>query len=231
MLTPARIRGEEILDRPDVDPRVVKRALQDVAKSNALFGGTAAVVSELDSIAESLPANVTLLDVATGNGDIPRSARKRLESRHGKKVTTIGIDLAEELTEVSRHNVQSSLCGDALRLPFKSRSVDVVTASQFLHHLGPEDAIIAIQEMNRVARVRVIISDIRRSWIALAGLWLVSFPLRFDKVSRSDGIVSIRRGFTRDELEETVADAIQVAASVNYRRGFRITASWAPVGA
>jgi ubiquinone/menaquinone biosynthesis C-methylase UbiE len=231
LLTPARIRGEEILDRPDVDPRVVKRALQDVAKTNALFGGTAAVISELDAIADSLPAKMTLLDVATGNGDIPRSARQRLESRHGKQVTTIGLDLAEELTEVSRHNLESSICGDALKLPFESRSIDVVTASQFLHHLGPEDAVAAIKEMNRVARARVIISDIRRSWVAMAGLWLVSYPLRFHRVSRYDGIVSIRRGFTRDELEKIVAEALQVAASVSYRRGFRVTASWAPVGA
>jgi hypothetical protein len=85
--------------------------------------------------------------------------------------------------------------------------------------------------MNRVARVRVIISDIRRSWIAMAGLWLVSYPLRFDSVSRYDGIISIRRGFTRSELEETVAEAIRAEPRVTYRRGFRVTASWAPVGA
>jgi len=83
--------------------------------------------------------------------------------------------------------------------------------------------------MNRVARIRVVISDLRRSWIAAGGLWVASFPLRFDPVSRYDGVLSIMRGFTREELTEIVSRAIGAPARVKHRRGFRITASWTPV--
>jgi len=84
-------------------------------------------------------------------------------------------------------------------------------------------------EMNRVARVRVIVSDLRRSWIAAAGLWIASFPLRFHAVSRHDGVVSVMRGFTPEELGDTVREAVARKTVVHRRRAFRVTTSWTPV--
>jgi hypothetical protein len=82
--------------------------------------------------------------------------------------------------------------------------------------------------MNRVARVRVIISDLRRSWVAAGGLWIASFPLRFHPISRHDGVVSVMRGFTRGELKEIVSNALGIEAGVSHRPGFRITCAWTP---
>ena len=227
LLTPPRLRGEEILDRGDVDPRVVTRSIGEVAKANALFGGVSAVLAELDSAAASLPANASLLDVGTGVADIPRAAAEHLAER-GIELTTLGLDSAEALAKVSLARVDGAVRGDALRLPFSSKSVDVVMCSQFLHHFLPDDAARLIREMNRVARVRVIVSDIRRSWIAAAGLWLVSFPLRFHPITRHDGVVSVMRGFTRSELRQIIGGAIGIDPQVTRRRGFRVTASWKP---
>jgi len=82
--------------------------------------------------------------------------------------------------------------------------------------------------MHRVARLRVIVSDLQRSWFAAAGIWLASFPLAFHPVSRHDGVVSVLRGFTRRELGELVESAVGQRADVRYRLGFRVTASWTP---
>jgi hypothetical protein len=100
--------------------------------------------------------------------------------------------------------------------------------SQVLHHFIAADASRLLREMDRVARVRVVVSDLRRSWVAAAGLWLVSFPLGFHAVSRHDGVVSVLRGFTPEELVDTVHHAVARKPVVRKRRGFRITASWAP---
>ena len=85
-----------------------------------------------------------------------------------------------------------------------------------------------LRELDRVARHRVIVSDLRRSWLAAAGIWLASFPLRFHPVSRHDGVVSVLRGFTRDELEQMVEGAVNRRAHVRYRPAFRATAAWTP---
>jgi SAM-dependent methyltransferase len=227
ILTPPRRRGVEILDSPDVDPEVVTRSLADVARANALFGGVSSAIDELEDVLTDLPRCATLLDVGTGLGDIPCRAR-RFAAQHGVDLTTVGLDSARVLARASKKSVSFAVCGDALHLPFADRSIDIVMCSQVLHHFIGSDAAKLLREMDRVARVRVVVSDIRRSWVAAAGLWLVSFPLGFHAVSRHDGVVSVLRGFTREELTDTVKDAIARKPVVRRRRGFRITASWAP---
>jgi 2-polyprenyl-3-methyl-5-hydroxy-6-metoxy-1,4-benzoquinol methylase len=228
LLTPPRKRGLEILDLPDVDPRVVTRSLADVAQANALFGGTRAAIEELTEVLKDLPPRATLLDVGTGVGDIPCRAKKVARKAH-VELTTIGLDRSRELASVSRAAVDFSVCADALHLPFANDSVDIVMCSQLLHHFTGAGASRLLCEMNRVARVRVIVSDLRRSWVAAAGIWLSSFPLRFHAVSRHDGVVSVMRGFTPRELVDTVHEAIARRPEVHLRRVYRVTTSWTPV--
>jgi SAM-dependent methyltransferase len=228
LLTPPRRRGTEILDSPDVDPAVVTRSLADVARANALFGGVSSAMEEIEIALRDFQSSATLLDVGTGLGDIPCRARTIARER-GLELTTIGLDLACELAEASRKSVSFAVCADALRLPFADNSIDIVMCSQVLHHFSGADALKLLREMNRVARARVIVSDLRRSWLAAAGLWIVSFPLRFHAVSRHDGVVSVMRGFTPSELVDTVHEAIARRPRAHRRRGFRVTTSWVPV--
>jgi SAM-dependent methyltransferase len=228
ILTPPRTRGLEILDGADVDPELVRRSLADVVRSNSLFGGLSSAIDELRDALKEVPAEATLLDVGTGLGDIPCRARE-VALEMGVELTTMGLDSALELAHASRRVLTLAVCGDALRLPFADHSVDIVMCSQVLHHFAGADALELLREMNRVARVRVIVSDLRRSWIAAAGLWLASFPLRFHAVSRHDGVVSVMRGFTPDELVDTVRQAIARKTVVHRRRAFRVTTSWTPV--
>ena len=82
--------------------------------------------------------------------------------------------------------------------------------------------------MNRVARTRVVISDLRRSFVAAGGLWLASFILNFHSVSRHDGVVSIMRGFLPAELSELVSSVSGRKEVVRRRLAFRVTTSWTP---
>jgi len=227
LLTPPRRRGVEILDEPDVDPRLVTRSLADVALANTLFGGTRAVIRELRRVLPRLPDGATLLDVGTGVGDIPARA-SAAAARRGVRLTTIGVDAAPELAAESRGRTAASVCGDARALPFPTASIDVVTCSQVLHHFEDADARLVLREMDRVARVRAIVSDLRRSWLAAAGIWLASYPLGFHPVSRHDGVVSVMRGFTADELAAIVGGAVGRAPEVRRYLGWRLTASWEP---
>lgn len=230
LITPPRRRGVEYLDAPNVDPRLVRRSLADVALANALFGGTRAVLVEIEALLPDLARTATLLDVGSGVGDIAARARELARSR-AVDLSLITIDMAETLAVASRARTGNAVRGDATRLPFADRSVDVAMCSQTLHHFDDVGATRVLRELDRVARTRVIVADLRRSWLAAAGLWVASFPLGFHPVSRHDGIVSIMRGYTDNELRRLVSSSIGQTPTVRRRIGWRVTATWTPAGA
>ncbi len=230
VLTPARRRGTEILDDPEADPTLSLRSLHDVAKANTLFGGRHAVVSEAKSVLGTMTRGsaCTLLDVGTGIGDIPATVIRAGASR-GITVTAIGLELSVNIARAAAARGMHGVAADALRLPFASQSIDIVTCSQVLHHFDGEPAAQLLREMTRVARRAVIVGDLRRSWLAVAGLWSSSFLLGFHPVSRHDGIVSILRGYTVEELRQLVQSSTGCTPYTRGGLGFRVVARWAPI--
>ena len=225
MLAPSRRRGVEILDDPATDPAVSLRSIRDVARSNTLLGGTRAVLSVLAPVLRDVGPRATLLDVGTGLADIPRQARERA-GRLGVALTAFGVDEAASLVRATGSSLDGGACADARRLPFASASADVVTCSQLLHHFADDEIPLVLRELDRVSRGWVIVSDLRRSWLAACGFWLVSWPLGFHRVTRHDGFVSVLRGFTAEELARHVYDATGRRATVRRHIGFRVTAAW-----
>ena len=229
-MVPERRNGHEILDDPKISTRILRRSMRDVRKSNRLFGGTRAVISEMVDALATVTHRASLLDVGTGLGDIPARVQRMAHRRH-ITLRTLGVDRCETLLDIARRRVDDPVCANALILPFADHSIDIVCCSQVLHHFHGAQALWMLREMDRVARVRVIVADLRRSWVAIAGLWAASFPLAFHPVSRHDGIVSILRGFTPQELNDLVGEAIGQRPRIRTHPMFRVTASWQPLGA
>lgn len=227
LLLPERRRGVEFLDAPGVDPHVVRRSMADVARANQLFGGTRAVCAAVSGIVGELGDHATVLDVGCGTGDI--AVRVVAEARQrGVMLEAYGVELAEPLLNSAAARGVRVVRGDARALPLADRSVDVAFCSQLLHHFAGDDAVRVLRELDRVARRCVIVSDLRRSWLAAAGIWIASFPLGFHPVSRHDGVLSVLRGYTRAELRETVSHATGHLPRVDALAAFRLTATWRP---
>jgi SAM-dependent methyltransferase len=187
------------------------------------------VLLELRTVLREIGGDVSLLDVGTGLADIPAHA-KALAQPAGVRLSATGVDVAPSLLCDCSDNgdLAHGVCADARRLPFPDRSFDVVVCSQLLHHFGEHEARAVVAELDRVARHAVIVSDLRRSWIAAAGFWSLSLPLGFHRVTRHDGVVSVLRGFTPAELAALVNDATQLRPRVRRRFGYRLTARWQP---
>lgn len=228
ILTPPKQYGAELLDGPSTDPELVVRTIQDIVRSNTVFQGTRAVVRELALHLGRLPRGATLLDVGTGAGDVPAEAT-RAAARRGISLEVIGLDAEYLLARQAMQQLSQCVCASGLALPFADASVDVVMCSQMLHHFQGKEALLLLREMNRVSRIAVVVSDLRRSWIAAAGFWAASFPLAFHSVTRHDGVLSVMRGFTPRELADTVSNAVGIRPAVHQRIGFRVTTSWSPV--
>jgi SAM-dependent methyltransferase len=224
VLTPARRRGVELLDDPRVDANDRHRAQDDIRRSNVWLGGLRAALAELRAVIAPRD-NTILLDVGTGLADILAEATRDVR-KSGGSLTTIGVDGALSLLAAARGSTTGMVCADALALPFRDGSVDVAMCSQLLHHFTDADIERLLRELHRVSRRAVIVCDLRRSWFAAAGFWLVSFPLCFHPITRHDGVVSVLRGFTAGELRRHVNVATGASPRITRRLGFRLTARW-----
>ena len=217
--------GTEALDSPNLDAETARATLRDIARANGLFGGTAAVQYGLDRVLQGArPSALVVADVGAGGGDVMRAVAHR-GARRGIRVTGVAVDFHAEACRMARAAGGAAVQADAFRLPLADRSVDVAIASQLLHHYAPVSAPALLAELARIARMGVVVADLRRTWAAAWGIWLAATVLRFHPVSRADGVLSVRRGFTARELARVCRSA-GWTASVHRRPGFRLVAVW-----
>ncbi len=203
---PKRARGEELIDRPDVDIQALERSMAAVTGVNERLGGVRSVLSGLRSAAKDLKT-VSLLDVGVGNGDLPRKLAREL-SHDGLILRWTGVDVHPVALGLARRGGEGEegangalVRSDALRLPFADRSFDVAAATLTLHHLAGDACVQALREMGRVSRRRVLVSDLERHPLHYLGARILAATLwRTDPLTRHDGPLSVLRGFTRREL-------------------------------
>ena len=224
-LTPARRRGVEVLDLGTTPDDVRREAMHDLTRSNALFGGTRAVLGAALAIRRNLPSRIVLADIGTGTGDIAQTLSDAIRAK-GHAVDVVGVDRSEALARAAQPLLSGVLAGDALLIPLGTRSADLVICSQVLHHFVGEDARRLVAELNRVSRGWVIVADLRRSWLPLVGFWIASLALRFHPVTRQDGVTSVRRGFTPKELDALVREVTGAHPRIDRRAFWRLTATW-----
>jgi Methyltransferase domain len=178
-------------------------------------------------LASRLPESPLVVDVGAGSGDVLDAVCDALRES-GRRPRPVAIDTAAALAPQVRQRGSFFICGSIFALPLPTACADLVIAAQIVHHFPPESLPSAVAELNRIARHAVLISDLRRSWVAAAGLWLTSFPLGFHPVSRHDGVVGVLRGFAPDELRSVVQQATGQPATVRTHLGWRVTADWRP---
>jgi len=225
--SPIAHRGVELLDRPEADPEQVRQNLRHISRANRWFGGHASLRYALRRLLGKQPSgtDVSLLDIGTGAGDLPAAA-VAWGRRRGLAIRPIALERLRPAAAVATSRGLPTILGCASALPLRARSVDLVLVSQVLHHFHRDAARDLIAACDRVACVGVMILDLQRTAWAVPAFSLGGRLLRFDPVTLRDGVTSIRRGYTADELDELLR-AAGVRATVASRPFSRLVAHWA----
>jgi hypothetical protein len=218
--------GTELLDDPAADPAVVARSLANIARANRWFGGQAAALWGIGRLLQEVPRTrvVTLLDIGTGAGDLPDAAVRRA-ARQGRTLRALALERSPVAARLAARRGLPVVLACAGQLPVRTGAVDIVLISQVAHHLSADAAVELFRAASVLARLGVVVADLRRSELAVALFRLGSAALGFDAVTRADGITSVRRGYAPGELAALAARA-GVAADVRRRPGFRLVATW-----
>jgi len=214
-----RRREAEWMDSPGADPIALEKSLRFIRAVNLLLGYSRATICHLDQLAREITpgSTISILDVATGSGDIPE-AILRWADRRGILVRVVAIDLHEATLNTAAKSCNDGRLrfarADATNLPFEDRAFDFVLTGMFLHHLDQPVAVQVLREMDRVARSGLIAADLLRS--RRAYFWIVLFTLFANPMVKHDARVSVSGAFSRQELL-----AICDSASLNYLKAFR----------
>ncbi len=190
----------ELLDADCGTSAEIAGALADLRRVNRWFGGVTTSERLLERVVnESTLRRFELLDVGSGSGDVPLALVRRFERRGVRLSPTLLDQQGTHLPQLA-----TAVIGDALDLPFPPESYDLVTCSLLVHHFEPPMLDRFVHEALRVARIALIINDLRRSRLHLA-LATAARPLFRSRMAWRYGIVSIRRAYTQQELRGLLA--------------------------
>lgn len=208
----------ELLDSEAWTAPELDVALADLRRINRWFGGVGTMTAILERVARRASVTeLTFLDVGGASGDVAQGAEARLAARGIKLHPTILDRSASHLSSALPH-----LVGDATALPVADEAFDVVGCSLLAHHLTVERLRHFVEEGLRVARVAVVINDLRRSPAHLA-LVHAGLPLFRSPLTRNDGPASVRAAYTPDEicaiLKLTSAARVEAFGHYLYRMG------------
>lgn len=220
----------ELMDQPDLSDAELENALNDLARLNRLFGGRSLAVSLLaDAVKRMAPAGpIRILDIGTGSGDIP-FAILEWAKKTGKQVQIVCIDFNSKSLVRAKNRGTSEpeidfICADAMSLPFGPGSFDFVICSQFLHHFSFGLIAGMLKQFVAVASRGILISDLQRTRGSLLLTWLGTRLFTTSRVVHVDSLISIRSGFSVNEMQLICEEADAGRVSVRTHFPCRLSA-------
>ena len=217
----------ELLDLHAGNLSEVRRSLGDIRRINTYMGGAKPVCDATWNLLGDRK-RATVLDIGTGNADIPlrlvSQARKR-----GVDLKAIGLDINERHLQIAREDTVgqaaiSLLGADAFRLPLADQSVDVVISTLFLHHFRAAQIQALLAEFSRVARVGWTMHDQVRDALPLWFFRVARPVLARSYLTRYDAVASIYRAYTPDEMRAIVAPVAGARVATHFP--YRLSVTW-----
>lgn len=223
--TKYRTDEPETMDDFSLEGEELRDALDKIAKINQLLGGNKLTLNGLKLILPKGSKNdlITIIDVGCGNGDMLRKIAD-FGLQNGFSFKLIGVDAnaftvnhAIKLSE-SYKNI-SYLCEDIFTMDLRKLDSDVIVCTLTLHHFK-DDEIIQILNLFKIStKVGIVINDLQRSAVAYRLFQLLCLIFGLNRMSREDGLISILRGFKKQEL-------IDFSEKLNFKK-YSIDWKWA----
>lgn len=145
----------------------------------------------------------SLLDIGFGGGDIAVNLERWAKcDSYSLKIDAIEID--QRCLEFVRGKFPNSAVhfrlADTSTLVAEGKQYDFVISNNVIHHLDSEELAEMLVDAKRLSDVQVIFNDIERSDQAYLFFKYLAGPLFRRSYACVDGLTSIRRSYTRQEL-------------------------------
>ena len=225
--TKYRTQETEIMDDFSLEGEELRDALDKIAAINQLLGGNQLTLNGVKQLLKNHDTTntITIADIGCGNGDMLRMLADYGKKQH-LKLNLIGIDAnaftinhAEQLSaEYSNITYQ---CIDVFSPQFDAIQYDIVLCTLTLHHFKDNDIVNIIATFKKNATVGIVINDLHRSKLAYRLFAFICRIFNLNRMSREDGLVSILRGFKKEELEAFSQKLNLKNYSIHWKWAFR----------
>lgn len=225
----SRSSEQELLDQPDCDPALAIASYRFMAMINRYFGGVRTVRHFLEKeIAERHPDTpLRILDIGSGACDIPLAISRWARANNIPLQFTC-LEMADHAADIARDKITRA--GDPTVKVLQENvftyqpdePYDYAIASMCFHHFTDEQILALLHHLHGFVLNSVLINDLQRSRFAS----IVVKPLLLGTHAgvRNDALLSIRRGFKRQELNTLLSQLEHVTVSVKSALWFRIAA-------
>lgn len=206
--TKHRTDEPEIMDDFALEGEILRDALDKIAKINQLLGGNKLTLLGVNTLIGNSPklGEITIADIGCGNGDMLRAIAD-YGLKNAVKFNLIGIDANNFTIEHAKSLSQSYpnisyRCEDIFAPSFKELKYDIVLCTLTLHHFKDTEILDIMNTFYVNSKLGVVINDLHRSSIAYRLFQGLCFVFQLNDMSREDGLISILRGFKKEELIE-----------------------------
>ena len=213
-----RVRDEEQMDDPSLDPKVYDEVLKGLGRVNAW---TFAARPTLAFLARATLGcdRFSLLDVGSGEGGMLRTIAKWAR-RRGLDARLTGVDLNPKSEGVARAMTPTDMPIDYVTGDYRDLGrFDLVISSLVAHHMSDGQLRDFLRWMDSNAGRGWFVNDLHRHGFAYFGFPLLATLLRVHRIVREDGRLSIARSFRPGDWRSILAEA-GVAEGVEVRRYF-----------
>lgn len=201
---------QEILDDPSVPFDVRWRIIQEIDRTNEIYFIFRLFMRNwnlhLSKILNDQSAVYKILEIGPGSGTL---GLKILDWAMKRKINlqyNLFDSQEEVLNECSKKysNFPATLklkASENYLKDYADNSFDVTLSLHVLHHIQPKEiAMDALEQMFRVSRKAVVIMDFQKTQKFLFRFTLLNFILGFSSELISDGVKSMQRAYTLEEL-------------------------------
>lgn len=204
--TKYRTTESEQMDDFSMEGPLLKEALDKIAKINQFLGGNALTLKGVQILIKDLPKSqeICIVDLGCGNGDMLRVLADYANANNfnfrliGIDANSFTINYAKKLS-LLYPNI-SYLSEDVFNEKFKNLNYDIALCTLTLHHFKDEEIIQIMEILKKQSRIGIIVNDLHRNALAYRLFQGVCLAFRLNKMSKNDGLVSILRGFKKEEL-------------------------------
>ncbi len=198
--------AHEIMDDPDCDPQTLHNTYRQFRYVNVIARSKWIYQRWVRPAMKDNPAQThSLLDIGFGGGDIVFQMARWAE-QDSLKLNATGIELDSRALDYVRtfqwpRNV-SFRVADVHDLAASGERFDFVISNHMLHHLDQRQFGEMLESAATVSKRFVLFIDLRRSDVAYLLFAAGTRPFFRKSYIRHDGLASLRRSYTFDELKQ-----------------------------